>query len=338
MILYSQEVGLMQDWAAVVTNVQMIDTPLLGWLSVGKNPVQAERIYQADNFDAPIVNSHPDGQPVVGAKSAGRNRVQVRSLIQYLTKAASVSNLTQNYGNNAAVPDELVREIGNQTKELSRDIEAAFLSTQECRIGITGSTGYLTRSISNWLLQTPQAVYPVDPSIQPPTASVDTTTVSTSLTEDAVLNILQSIATTKRSSKQMTAFIAPSAKRAFNNFPVFVSSSASTNNAGSYPTPLRGGILERGIESYKTDFGPVDLIVSYNNHALDTPSAATTLLQKYSTYVLHQDMWEVAWGNGGMPKWNTKPYEGGLYEAFCEAIVMLTCWNPKGEGKWEPTS
>ncbi len=336
MLPYSQEVGKQEDWAAVVTNVQMIDTPLLGWLPVGKNPVQAERLYQADNFDAAVTNSHPDGQPVVGAKSAGRNRVQLRSLIQYLTKAASVSKLTQDYGNNAAVPDELAREISNQTKELSRDIESAFLSAQECKIGITGSVGYLTRGIPNWIATGAQAVYPVDSTVRPPAASVDTSTASASLTEDAVLNILQSIATTKRSSKQMTAFIGPSTKRAFNNFPIFVSSSASTTNQGAYPSALRGGILDRSIESYKTDFGPTDLIVSYNNHSLDT--AVGSILAKYSTFVLHQDMWEVAWGTGGMPKWNQKPYEGGLYEAFCEAIVMLTCWNPKGEGKWEPGS
>jgi hypothetical protein len=336
MLPYSQEVGKQEDWAAVVTNVQMIDTPFLGWLPVGKNPVQAERLYQADAFDAPATNSHADGTPVVGAKSAGRNRGQLRSLIQYLTKAADVSKLTQDYGNNAAVPDELAREITNQTKELSRDIEAAFLSAQECRIGVTGTVGYETRGVPNWIMNTPQAVYPVLPLFQPPAASIDTTTVSTQLAEDNVLNILQSIGTTKRSSQQMTAFIAPSAKRAFNNFPIFTPASNATLNQGAYPSPIRGGILDRGIESYKTDFGPLDLIVSYNNHALD--AALGSVLTKFATYILHQDMWEVAWGTGGMPKWMQKPYTGGLYEAFCEAIIMLTCWNPKGEGKWEPAA
>jgi hypothetical protein len=336
MLPYSQEVGKQEDWAAVVTNVQMIDTPCLGWLPVGKNPVQAERLYQTDYFDNPVTNSHPDGKPVTGAKSAGRNRAQVRSVIQYSTKDANVSKLTQDFGNNAAVPDELAREITNQTKELSRDIESAILSAQECRVGVTGTTGYLTRGIPNWIATGAQAVYPVDASVRPPTGSVDVTTVSTTLTEDAVLNVLQSIGVTKRSSQQMTAFISPSAKRAFNNFPIFVSSSATTVNAGAYKTEIRGGILDRGIESYKTDFGPIDLIVSYNNHALD--AAAGSVLTKYSTFYLHQDMWEVAWGTGGMPKWMNKPYTGGLYEAFCECIWMLTCWNPKGEGKWEPPS
>lgn len=336
MLPYSQEVGKQEDWAAVVTNVQMIDTPFLGWVPVGKNPVQAERLYQADVFDPPVTNSHPDGQPVIGAKSAGRNRAQLRSLIQYATKDADVSKLTQDFGNNAAVPDELAREIANQTKELSRDFEAACLSAQECRVGVTGVTGYLTRGAPNWIQTGAQSVYPVDASVRPPAGSVDTSTVSTTLTEDNVLNILQSIGTTKRSSEQVTAFIAPSAKRAFNNFPVFVSSSASTPNAGAYKTEVRGQVLDRCIESYKTDFAPVDLILSYNLHALD--AAVGSVLTKYTTLFLHQDMWEVAWGTGGMPKWMQKPYVGGVYEAFCEAIFMLTCWNPRGEAKWEPPS
>jgi len=334
-VAYTQIVGKQEDWAQVVTNVQMVDTPFLGWVPVGKNPVQAERLYQADYFDAPATNSHPDGKPVVGAKSAGRNRVQIRSLIQYSTKAANVTKLDQDYGNVAGVPDEMAAEITKQTKELSKDIEAACLSAQECRIGVSGTTGYLTRGIPHWIQTTAQSVYPVDSNVRPPTASVDTTATA-SLTENVVLNILQSVGTTKRSSQQMTAFIAPSAKRAVNNFPMFVPSTTATVNAGAYPSPIRGGVLDRGIEQYKTDFGPLDLILSYNNHALD--AASTSTLTTHSAFILHQDMWEIAWGTGGMPKWMQKAYEGGIYESFCESVWMLTCWNPKGEAKYEPAT
>lgn len=335
MLPYTSVIGKQEDWAAVVTNVQMVDTPMLGWLPVGKNPVQAERLYQGDYFDDPATNSHPDGKPVIGAKSAGRNRAQLRSLIQYMTKAADVTKLTQDYGNNAAVPDEMAAEITKQTKELSKDIEAAFLSAQECRIGVSGTTGYMTRGVPNWIQTSDQSVYPVDSNLKPPSASVNTTATA-SLTEDVVLNILQSVGTTTRSTRTMTGFIGPSGKRAFNNFPIFIPSTASTVNSGAYPSAIRGGVLDRGIESYRTDFGTLDLILSYNNHCLD--AASTSTLRTHSTFILHQDMWEVAWGTGGMPKWIQKPYEGGLYEAFCECIVMLTCWNPKGEAKWEPAT
>lgn len=329
---FANVVGVQQDWANVVTNVQMVDTPFLGWLPVGKAPVQPERLYQADAYRTPAENSHTDGKPVAGAKSAGENRKQLRSVIQYMTKAANVTKLTQDYGNQAGVADELAREITNQTKELSKDIECAFLSAQECRVG-TSTVGYKTRGVPNWIQASAQSVYPVDSTLYPSTAQIDTTATA-SLTEDVVLNIMQGIGTTTRSTNAVTAFIAPNLQRAFNNFPMFVPSTASTINAGAYPYPIRGGVLDRGITRYLTPFGPLDLVLSYNNYALDT----TATYKTHSGLFLHQDKWEVAWGQGGMPKWVQKPYEGGQYEAFCEAIIMLTCWNPKGEAKYAPAT
>ncbi len=331
---FESVVGVQQDWANVVTNVQMVDTPFLGWIPTGKAPVQPERLYQADSFRTPAENSHPDGLPVDGAKSAGENRKQIRSLIQYMTKAANITKLTQDYGNQAGVADELAREITNQTKELSKDIECAFLSAQECRIGVTGTKGYETRGVPNWIQASAQAVYPVDATLYPAAAQIDTTATA-SLTEDVVLNIMQGVGTTTRSTRPVTAFIAPNLQRAFNNFPMFVPSTASTVNSGSYPSPIRGGVLDRGITRYITPFGPLDLVLSYNNYAF---TSGTSTLKTHSGFFLHQDMWEVAWGTGGMPKWVQKPYVGGQYEAFCEAVVMLTCWNPKGEAKYAPAT
>ena len=332
---FENVVGFQQDWANVVTNVQMVDTPFLGWIPVGKAPVQPERLYQAESFRKPITNSHPDGTPVQGAKSAGENRKQLRSLIQYMTKAASVTRLTQDFGNQAGVADELAHEITNQTKELSKDIECAFLSAQECRIGVTGTTGYQTRGVPNWIQTSAQAVYPVDSTLFPAAAQVDAATTTATFCEDTVLNILQGIGTTTRSTRPVTCFLGASAVRAVNNFPMFITSSGSQLNQGAYPQPLRGGVLERGITRYVTPFGPVDFCLSYNNFAL---SGGAATLATNSMLFLHQDMWEVAWGTSGMPKWVQKPYEGGQYEAFCESILMLTCFNPKGEGKFAPAS
>ena len=197
---FEQVVGVQQDWANVVTNVQMVDTPFLGWLPVGKAPVQPERLYQADTFRTPITNAHPDGVPVIGAKSAGENRKQLRSLIQYMTKAANVTKLTQDYGNQAGVADELAREITNQTKELSKDIECAFLSAQECVVGQTGTKGYMTRGVPNWIQASAQSQYAVDPTLYPATTQINTTATA-ALSEDVVLNIMQGIGTTTRSTR-----------------------------------------------------------------------------------------------------------------------------------------
>src|SRR5262245_6237132 len=327
-LAYSAVVGKQEWWADAVTNVSMMATPFLAWVPLGDNPVQAERLYQADSYKDPVVNSHPDGTPVGNATSAGDQRVQLRSVIQYSSKAASVTKLTQDYGNVAGVADELGREIAKQTKELSNDYECAALSSQPNRVGVSGTIGYLTRGIGQWILNSAQTTYPVDSSQYPPAAQIDTTATA-SLTEDIMLNIFQSIGQTTESNETLTAFCGPNLRRAFNNFPMFTPATASTINGGAYSSPVRGGAFDRGISRYVTPFGfEVDLVTSWRNHRWDSSLAAiasTSTLRTHGAYFLHQSKWQVAWGEGGKPNWVATPYLGGQYSSFCESVWMLTC-------------
>lgn len=338
MIQYNNTVGKQEDWANVVTNVAMINTPLLAWLPMGKKPAQAEYLYQAEVYKQPARNSHPNGSTITGSTSAGDNRVQLRSLIQYSTKAANVSKLQQDYGNNAAVADELGAEIRKQTKELSNDMEAAMLSAQECRIGVDGTTGYMTRGVPNWISRSAQAVYPVDSSVYPAAAQISTTATA-SLDEDIILNVLQGIGDTTQSNETVTCFSGPNLRRAFNNFPIFIPSAAATINGGAYPNAVRGGAFDRGIQRYVTPYGfEVDLVTSWRNYKLDSNGVAQsgTTYNTHSGMFLHQSKWEFRWGD--KPNWTTKPYEGGKQEAFAEAIWQLVCYTPAGEGLYAPAT
>ena len=335
---YGDIIGKKEDWANMVTNVAMINTPFMAWCPMGSKPAQAEYLYQAEAYKAPARNSHPDGVTVIGATSAGDQRVQLRSLIQYSTKAADVTLLTQDFGNTAGVADELGKEIGKQTKELSNELEAAMLSAQECRVGVSGTTGYMTRGVPNWIQRSAQTVYPVDSSQYPAAAQIDTTATA-SLTEDVVLNILQGIGDTTQSNDTVTAFCGPNLRRAFNNFPMFTPAAASTINGGAYPQPVRGGAFDRGITRYVTPFGfEVDLVTSWRNFKLDSSGVAQsgTTFNTHSGFFLHQNRWEFRWGK--QPTWAQKTYEGGKYEAFAEAIWQLVCWTPGSEAKYAPAS
>lgn len=331
MIRYDAVVGKKEDWANVVTNVVMIDTPVMGWLPGGPDIAQMEHLYQAESYKAPVLNAHVDGVPVTGATGAGDQRVALRSLAQYGTKAANVSMLTQDLGNQAGVDDELGHEIAKQTKEFSRDTEANVLSTQECQVGVTKTAAYKTRSIINWVQNGAQATFPVDQAVRTSATSISTTATA-NLTEDVVLNILQSIGTATRSTEAMTCFCGPSAQRVWDNFPIFQPNSNVTTNQGAYPQPMRGGAIDRVIKTYNSPFGSVSLVMSYNNYALDAAPAATLIT--HSMLFLHQRMWSFSWFK--KPTWMRKTYEGGQYEAFMEAVWRIECLNPFGEGRYSP--
>lgn len=335
---YSAVVGKQEEWGNMVTNVVMINAPFMAWIPIGSKPAQARYDYQAESYKAPARNSHPDGTTVQGATSAGDDRVQLSALIQYSTKAASVGKLQQDYGNNAAVTDELAKEIRKQTEELRNDMENACLSAQECRVGVTGTTGYLTRGVPNWIQRSAQGTLPVD-STQYPAAAQISTTATGSLTEDVILDILQGIGNTTQQNETVTAFCGPNLRRAFNNFPMFTPAAASTINGGAYPNPVRGGAFDRGIQRYVSPFGfEVDLVTSWRNFGLDSNGVQQTgtTHNSHSGLFLHQSKWEFRWGD--RPNWMRKAYEGGKEEAFCESIWQLVCLTPKGEGKYDPAT
>lgn len=345
MIAYPNIVGKQEDWANVITNVEMVDTPFLDWLRQDEKLASVEENYQAEQFDAPEENAHVDGKPVTKFKSAGDGRGRLKSYIQYYTKGASVTRLHQDLGNIAGVEDELARDILKRTKEMSRDMEASFLDDGESAED-NGATGYKTRGVGKWIQATAQSHAPVPADFLTPSASIDTT-ASASLTETIVLDILASMGGVTKSREPITCFTGHKTKRAFNNMPLFTPGStllAGTPTGATgvvYTKDLKGRAIDRLMERYNSDYGPVDLVLSWYNAAL-TGSAT---VQSLRAYFLHQSRWAMAWGaqgNGGAangkPTWFRKEYQGGSYEAFCEAIAMLKCLNPKGEGKYAPAS
>jgi hypothetical protein len=358
-LAYSAVVGKKEEWASMVTNVAMLNQPFMAWIPLGGKPAQARLDYQAESYKPAARNSHPDAVTVTGATSAGDDRVQLSALIQYATKAASVGKLQQDYGNNAGAgtADELGREIRKQTEELRNDIETALLSPQECRVGISGTTGYLTRGVPNWITASAngvdggQTVLPVIASQCPPssnpTTGADPTSVLTvataTVTEDMILNVLQSVGSTTQQNETLTCFCGPNLRRIFNNFPFLTPASATaaiTTNGGAYPSPIRGGAFDRGISRYVSPFGfEIDLVTSWRNYnqlATGLPNTTTPTLINHSGLFLHQSKWEFRWGD--KPNWMTKPYEGGKTEAFCETIFQLVCWSPRGEAKYAPAT
>jgi hypothetical protein len=330
MLTYENLVGNQEDWAQFITNVEMRETPFLDWLPVGDKPVNVLYQYQAEQYDSPVKNAHVDGKPWTGFKSVGEGRGVLKGLVQWFDKTGSISKLSQDVSDIAGLADQLAKDIPKRLKEMSTDMEANFLDAWDCREG-NEVQGYLTRAVGSWLSTSAQALYPVPADFLLPSASVSTT-ASGSLTEDTIRDILQSIGTTTKSKAPITAFVGPSLKRKFSDFPLFIPSSTSTGATGIVQYKADAKEWERCVERYSSDFGAVDLMLDYWINAVD----GTAITQKWTGYFLHRDRWEVRWNQ--KPKVYRPEFKGGSYEYAMDAICMLVCKNPKGEGKYAPTS
>jgi len=337
MLIYDNIIGNQEDWANMITNVEAESLPFMSWLMSGEKPVNTVKSYQAEIYADPVVNSHPDGTPVTNFLSAGDDRGELVARVQYATKASAVSKLHQDVSDIAGVNDELARDIIKRTYELSGDLEASFLGNDEGRAD-SGTVGSLTRGVSTWV-QTAAQTIDIVPSAFRPGADQCITTATASINQDAFIDVFRAMGTIRKGSDPITAFVAPKAKMAMNKMPYFTPASTLI---GGTPTGATGVVYQQGsvntggvvMERYGTDFGTVELRLSWRNRQFDTPS--TGVPRNYTTFFLHRDMWQLAWNT--KPTWQRKAYQGGAYEAFCEAIYMLICKNPKAEGKWAPTA
>jgi hypothetical protein len=327
MLTYENLVGNQEDWANYITNVEMRETPFLDWLEADKNEVRNVLYqYQAEKFATPTKNSHVDGQPWKTFSSVGDGRGTLKALIQWFDKTCSISKLSEDVVDVAGIGDQLAREIPKKLKEMATDMEVNFCEDWDCRED-NKVDGYLTRGVGSWISNSAQALYPVPSDFRTPSASIDTT-ASGSMTENKVRDILQSIASTCKSKEPLTAFVGATVKRIFSDFQLFMPSSTST---AANTMNQQAGTIDRSIQRYEGDFMPVDLVLSYWLAAYTT--AANSPLR---AYFLHRRMWKMRWKQ--KPKVYSPEFQGGSYEAAMDALAMLVCLNPKGEGKYAPTS
>jgi hypothetical protein len=333
MLKYEDQVGNQEDWANFITNVEMRETPFLDWLPVDKNPVrQVEYLYQAEKWRAPRVNAHTDGQPWTTFQSVGEGREKLRSLIQWFDATGSISKLSEDVSDIAGIADQLAREIPKTMKEMRQDIEAAFCDDSESQVGVTRVSPYKTRGVGKWVQATEQNHYPVPADFRPPSGSIKTD-ASSSLTEEMIRDILETMQGESKEQQTIAGFVGPKLKRKFSDFQLFIPSSTSTQSTGTQFTQS-GTSREvlRAVDVYHSDFGRLELRLTYWLAKL-TGSATVSA---WRGYFLHQKMWKARWKQ--KPQVYKPEFKGGSYEFAMDCILMLVCLNPRAEGKYAPTS
>lgn len=333
MLLAKNVVGNQQDWAQFITLSDEHETPMLDTLSVGDKPVNVLYQYQADTYDTPAPVAIADGQDWTSFKSAGANRVELKSRVQWFRNTCAVSKLAQDVTNAAGVKDELAREIPKKLKEMARTIECV-LGSEQVAYEDDGANGNQTQGMGRWIQSDATSqLYATPASVRPASASILAATMANT-TESAVRTVLQSMWTATGRSGRLVGYVGPKMKTRFADFTLYVPSSVSTQsttttNQRSYESRRYGQM----VDVYASDFGTLELHMS---PWLDHVNFGGTAAKGYwKSYFIHPDMWEI--------RWNQKPnvykpeFQGGSYKAAMDTILMLVCKNPIGEAKSTPS-
>lgn len=336
MLLEKNVVGKKTDWANYITLADEHETPALRVLPKGPKPVNVIKNYQSDTYDDPQPNAWPDGKDWDTFKSAGANRKALSARIQWFVKTAAVSKLAEDVTDTAGIADELAHEIPKKMTELAREMEASACSDQ-LAFADDGDTGHKYRGMGQWIKNAPgvDADVAVDAAIQPPAASIYSGTLA-NLNEDAVITVLSSMWDNTGSKGRKLGLVGKNLKKRFRDFQYFLPSSTTTQSTSRVTQREEGDdTLGNTIDYYDSDWGTLELhMTKWNAHPNFTTSG-TASISAWRGYFLNPGRW--SW------LWNQKPtvykpeFRGGSYKAAIDAILMLLCMNPIGEGKVVPS-
>ena len=338
MLLEKNVVGKKTDWANYITLSDEHETPLLKRLPKGDKPVNVVKHYQADTYETPKPVAWPEGKPWDNFTSAGAQRKELQARVQYLVQMASVGKLAQDVTDTAGVNDELAREITKKMTVLARQMECHGASDQGSYAD-DGETGNMFRGIGKWISTAAQsdADSDVPVSIRPNAAQIYTGTKA-NFVENALKTIMQQMWQTTGMKNKNMLFVG--GQQALNqvaeNFQFFVPSSGSTQSTARVTKRDKDdSVLGSAISTYLSTWGSCELVPTKWNAFNGFGGTTSATVADWRTYILHPDMW--AW------HWNQKPtvyqpeYKGGSYTCAIEAIIMLLCKNPIGEGKIAPS-
>lgn len=333
MLLARNVVGNQDDWANYVTLSDEHETPALRRLAKGSKPVNVLYDYQADTYSTPQNTAHVDGKDWDNFKSAGENRVALKSRVQWFDNTAAVSKLGQDVTNAAGVKDELAREIPKKLTEMAREMECAFCG-DTAAYEDDGATGNKTQGMGIWIQSgTTSQLYQTPASVRPPAASIYTGTKA-DLTEDAIKAVLESAWRQTGRKGSLLGLVGTSLKKRFSDFQFYIPSSISTQSTSRVSNRDAGSkMIGEVIDVYDSEWGKLELhLTPWNAHANFGGSSGKSDWRGYFT---HPDMWEL--------RWNQKPavyrpeFKGGSYKAAMDAIIMLVCKNPIGEMAVKPS-
>jgi len=324
------QVGVREDLADRIYNIDAKDTPILSAVPKGQELVNVAFDWQVDSYADPNTDGVVDGTDVSSTEDAAENRARIKGYCQHIRRTPKVSNMTeiQNVAGQGK-GKEFASAVLKKTVELKRAVECVLGSDQVSQED-NGTVPWQTRGLGNWILATAQSHEPVPSAFRPPSASIDTTAMASFTT--ATLNaVLESQYGVVGSAKSHMLVVGSTLKKTITTA---VGYQPTVSNFTAILRSNRGdeGAWENNIQSFTGDFGTYDIVLSnwlgFNN--------STKAVDARRGYALDMDMLELRMNK---PWKSTElPDLGGGRRGIVEVIFGLAVKNPKGLAAFKATS
>jgi len=335
--LITNQTGIREDLSDLIAMVDAKTCPVVSMSKKGSEPINPLTQWQADGYAAttvtPGVLSNEDVSSSDFIDNAA-NRVLLSARIQKFREVPSVDDLAQNVSEVAGIGKrrEMARAVTKSLEQLKRKMEATFCSDQESREQ-SGSNAYLTRGLGKWIQNGAQFDLPVNSAYRTPTASINTTATS-SLTENDIQNMLQSIYEQTGKAQTYSLVCGPNLKRQFTSFTRTQFGSTNVASAIRVLNQKNENKIVSTVDIFEGDFGTLELIPSLFLAKDATVNA--TAVQNGRGYVLDMNMVELRYNR--KPRFQELEDRGGGPRGIVDAICALCVKSPLALGKFAPTA
>jgi len=307
--------------------------------------------WSAASYGTPLgtASSVPDGTNVTTSDGthSTTNRSELVNYGQTFRRSTGVGFLAQGISDVAGVGkgNEIQWQVAKRMVEIKRDMEAAFLSTDQNMRADNGSVGYTTKGLSEFLEADggPDATLgnAVPSGFRTPSASINSTATA-SLTDTNIQAVLTSIYGVTGTVQTYDLLCGTTLKRAFTNLTQAGSTTTGATNVytqqsvRTFNQELGDTVYRNSIGIFEGDFGTLNLVPDNFIGTTTTSSGANLVVQPTKGYVLDWDLVAVRYGM--MPVVKDLPDSGGGPMKVINAFAGLVVKNPSGLGKFVATS
>lgn len=326
--------GQREDLSDAMVLIEPGDTPLFSMCKKSSEPKNVLFQWAADSYSNPQTAGVLANADVTSFDDEHAGRELLAGRVQKARRAFSVDDLVENVADLAGIGrKQAFNKAGAKALvELKTDIEAIMGSDNDSQVE-SGAAPYKTRGIGSWISATAQAdtATAVPAAFRTPAGSINTT-VTTSLTESNVVDVLESMFKVRKAKKNYDLVCGTALKRAFTNFIRLQTGSPNVmSTVRTFSSDVESKKIVNSIDIYEGDFGSLSLHVS--TYLANGAAAAVSAARGYVC-----DMDLISIGFNRKPRMEELEDRGGGRRGFVDAIFGVAVANPQVLGKFAATA
>ncbi len=308
--------GNREDLSDILTILEPESTPLT---SMANKATATGTFFevQVDDLSTASFDGVNEGEDVTSFDNKAANRARIGNYVQKFRRTYAVSDI-QEIVNTAGVASEFANAEGKAVREIKRDMEAAFCSSQDRQADSGVGAPYKTRGMFKFLGLGGQ---PSDIPAFAQNVANDTTGTQTETTFNSVLQELYEA--NGMPGGQLTLIAGPTLKKEISDF------SRQAGGAGfayQVTQPAESKKITLSVNFYEGDFGNVAILPS----TLLNRTSGSSTIDGDAGLLIDPDYVAIhtlkAESNSELEN------QGGGRRGFCDVIAGLAVHSPKAHG------